>query len=75
MTRRYEVKYYNTVIGWAQSVPGPNPLKGPDGISRQWVPVDMDGRQLEGGPYNVRTLAERVVRRNWDDLLAVVFGG
>ena len=72
--KRYEVKFHATTIGYAQSVPGDNPLKGPDGISRQWVPVDMDGRQLPGGPYNVKELAMREVRQNWDDLLAVVFG-
>ena len=72
--KRYEVLFHDTVIGYAQSVDGDNPLRRPDGISRQWVPVDMDGRQLEGGPFNVKALAERVVRRNWDDLLAVVFG-
>ena len=59
---RYAVKYYDTVIGYAQSV------------GSQWIPGDMNGRQLPGGPFHAREDAEMVVRQNWDDKLAVVFG-
>ena len=66
---RYEVKSDTVTIGYVQET-----FVTGDEVSRQWVPVDMDGRQLPGGPYYDRPNAEEVVRQHWDDLLAMVFG-
>ena len=65
----FEVKSDTATIGYVQET-----FVHADEVSLQWVPVDMDGRQLPGGPYYDRANAEEVVRQHWDDLLAKVFG-